>query len=159
MPQLRLAWSQLYRFFISFFIISFFAILNIAPLYANNDLLNQAFDEAKTYDTVINPGNDKDAVGWQVFNKTLEVNIGGTTEFKEPYLIRFTKLILRITIAISVPIIIWAGIMYATAFWEPNKQKKAQNIVIYALAGIFLALSSLAIVQLVLSITRNSLEF
>gem|GEM_PF-6490913 len=27
--------------------------------YANNDLLNQAFDESKRYDTVINPGNDK----------------------------------------------------------------------------------------------------
>lgn len=129
-------------------------------VYANNDLLNQAFDESKRYDTVINPGNDKWAVWWQVFNKTLDVNIGGWgTQLKEPYLIRFTKLILRTTIALSVPIIIWAGIMYATAFGDAGKQKKARSTAIYALLGILLALSSLAIIQLVLSITRSSIEF
>ncbi|MFA7284238.1 MAG: hypothetical protein WC004_00250 [Candidatus Absconditabacterales bacterium] len=128
--------------------------------YANNDLLNQAFDESKRYDTVINPGNDKGAVGGQVFTKTLEVNIGGGgTERKEPYLVRFTKLILRVTIALAVPIIIRAGIMYATAFGDPGKQKKARSTAIYALLGILLALSSLAIIQLVLSVTRSSIEF
>lgn len=40
--------------------------LTFSPLhfivFANNDLLNQAFDEAKRYDYIINPGNTKDAV-------------------------------------------------------------------------------------------------
>lgn len=52
--------------------------LTFSPLhfltYSNNDLLNQAYKEAKTYDYIINPGNDKDAVGGQVFNPSLEPN-------------------------------------------------------------------------------------
>lgn len=151
----------LYAFSLWFFV---FSIFNFSAFWSN-DLLNQVFDESKRYDTIINPGNSKDAVWWQVFNKTTEVSVnfdGGKviqSQSQEPYLIRLTKLILRISIAAAVPIIIRSGIMYITAFGDPAKQKKAQNIAIYALMGIFLSLSSLAIIELVLSITKNSLEF
>jgi hypothetical protein len=110
----------------------------------------------------VNPGNDKNAVGAQVFNPTANVNLTWPDKWfntSEPYLIRLTKLILRITIAISVSIIIFAGISYILAFGDAAKQKKAQNIVIYALGGIFIWLSSLAIVELALSITKSSLKF
>ena len=227
--------------------------------HANNDLLNQAFDEAKRYDYILNPGNDKKAVGSQLFNSSININftdnfwkwcfrwpkgkeelvdikslycksiwwfaitkrwcfeknsgkfissfkkncssplyiwhesnndqcLMGNLTFRdinvdkdlkpycqslwydydipaiqiwanEPYLIRFTKLILRITIAISISIILFAGISYILAFGDAAKQKKAINIIIYALGGIFIWLSSLAIVELALSITKSSLKF
>lgn len=143
-----------------FSLLAFFSIT-----YANNDLLNKAFDEAKKYDYIINPGNDKEAVGGQVFNPTVDVNILGedgkpkiTTDIKEPYYIRITKLILRVMIAISVSIIIFAGISYALAFGDSNKQKKAQNMVIYALLGVLLGLGALAIIQLTLTITKSTLS-
>lgn len=131
------------------------------PLFATNDLLNQAYDEAKRYDYVINPGNDKNTVWKQIFNPTADITLFGPNagaDVKEPYLIRLTKLILRITIAISVSIVIFAGISYILAFGDAWKQKKAQNIVIYALWGIFIGLASLAIVELALSITKSSLK-
>lgn len=213
--------------------------LTFSPLhfltYSNNDLLNQAYKEAKTYDYIINPGNDKDAVGGQVFNPSLEPNANlwqgcfrGTDQaddfkekfcqeslgfdwnvqagngngawiwchkpnwdyvnlranwsyeaqmreycetslwwdrdisaliLKEPYLIRLTKLILRITIALSVSIIIFAWIKYVIAFGEAADQKKAQNIALYALSWILIGLLSLALIELVLSITKSSLSF
>ena len=133
--------------------------------HATNDLLNKAFDEAKKYDYIINPGNDKEAVGGQVFNPTVDVNLLGedgkpkiTTELKEPYYIRITKLILRVMIAISVSIIIFAGISYALAFGDGAKQKKAQNMVLYALLGVLLGLGALAIIQLTLTITKSTLS-
>jgi hypothetical protein len=53
-----------------FSLLAFFSIT-----YANNDLLNKAFDEAKKYDYIINPGNDKEAVGGQVFNPTVDISL------------------------------------------------------------------------------------
>jgi hypothetical protein len=135
--------------------------------HAVNDLLNKAFDEAKKYDYIINPGNTKEAVGWQVFNPTVDINIlsGGKLNdkdniinIKEPYYIRITKLILRVMIAISVSIIIFAWISYALAFGEGAKQKKAQDMVIYALLGVLLGLWALAIIQLTLTITKSTLS-
>lgn len=128
-------------------------------VFASNDLLNQAYDEAKKYDYVVNPGNDKNAVWWQVFNDTKVINIWSKDEKKEPYLIRLTKLILRVMIALSVSIIIYGGISYSLSFGDTKKQEKARNIVIYALAGIFIWLASLAIIELVLSITKSSFRF
>ncbi len=144
----------------------------ILSVYANNDLLNQAFEEAKRFDVVVNPGNDKNAVWGQVFNETKEVNVKinlkgnlkdafdkTTSTTKEPYLIRLTKLILRVMIAISVSIIIYGGISYSLSFGDEKKQLAARNIVIYALTGILIGLASLAIIELVLSITKSSLHF
>lgn len=144
--------------FFSILVCSSFGFLAIGT----NDLLNQAFDQAKTYDYVVNPGNDKDSVGSQIFNPTTDVTIFGPNaglNTKEPYLIRLTKLILRITIAISVSIILFAGISYITAFGDTGKQKKAQTMIIYALWWIFIWLASLAIVELALSITKSSIKF
>ncbi len=49
-------------------------VISIAPTFANNDLLNQAFDEAKRYDYIVNPGNDKDAAAAQIFNSSINVS-------------------------------------------------------------------------------------
>lgn len=140
--------------------------LTFSPLhfivFANNDLLNQAFDEAKRYDYIINPGNTKDAVWAQVFNPSVDITLLGSNQWvdvKEPYLVRLTKLILRITIALSVSIIIFAGIQYMLSLGDEAKRKKAQNTAIYAALGILIWLGSLAIVELVLSITKSSIEF
>jgi len=138
----------------------------VLSVYANNDLLNQAFEEAKKYDVVVNPGNDKNAVWGQVFNETKEVkikisnwSIKTESTSKEPYIIRLTKLILRVMIAISVSIIIYGGISYSLSFGDEKKQLAARNVVIYALTGILIGLASLAIIELVLSITKSSLRF
>lgn len=222
-------------------LLSLLAFFSTSTTHANNDLLNKAFDEAKKYDYIINPGNDKEAVGGQVFNPTVDISlndnfgkgcfIGGKEdsvdlrrryceeklwfdwnveispgngaglgkgcfekpadggkyikknisqddlraycendlkwdynitaigiELKEPYYIRITKLILRVMIAISVSIIIFAGISYALAFGDPNKQKKAQDMVMYALLGVLLALGALAIIQLTLTLTKSTLS-
>lgn len=150
------------KLILGFFLYLPLLLTTVIPTFANNDLLNQAYDEAKRYDYVVNPGNDKNAVWAQVFNPTTNINLvwpNAWVNTSEPYLIRLTKLILRITIAISVSIIIFAGISYILAFGDAGKQKKAQNIIIYALGGIFIWLSSLAIVELTLSITKSSLKF
>jgi high-affinity K+ transport system ATPase subunit B len=62
-------------------------------------------------------------------------------------------------IAISVSIIIYGGISYSLSFGDEKKQLAARNVVIYALTGILIGLASLAIIELVLSITKSSLHF
>ncbi len=76
---------------------------------------------------------------------------------EQPYIIRITKLIIRVWVALSVGIVIIWGIMYIVAFGDEGKQKKARNIVIYALVWLLISLWALAIVQLATTITKNSL--
>jgi hypothetical protein len=63
------------KLILGFFLYLPLLVTSITPTFANNDLLNQAYDEAKRYDYIVNPGNDKNAVGAQVFNPTANVNL------------------------------------------------------------------------------------
>lgn len=46
---------------------------------------------------------------------------------------------------ISVIMIIWAGIMYATAAGDPGKTARAKQIIVYAVIGIIVSVASGAI--------------
>lgn len=138
----------------------FFSIVSIS-VYAwgnpNYDLLQQAFEAARNNDYVVGKWNTPVTVGWEIFNNTWAIGGKDGSSLEEPYIIRITKLIIRITVALSVSIVIIWGIMYIVAFGDEGKQKKARNVIIYALIWVLIALSALAVVQLTTTITKNSL--
>lgn len=135
----------------------FFSINTYAN--TNYDLLQQAFEAARGADYVVWKWNDPKSVAGELFNRTWQINIGKNSDSKtvEPYVIRITKLIIRVGVALSVSIIILWGILYIVAFGDEGKQKKARTMIIYALVWLLISLAALAIVQLATTITRNSL--
>lgn len=80
-----------------------------------------------------------------------------TTE-QAPLLVRVTKFILRITIVLSITMIIFNGILWiveSSKWWEV---KDAKNNLIYIVVWIVLALSSVALVNLMSSLWMSSLD-
>jgi hypothetical protein len=124
------------------------------------DLLNKAYQESSDHGYVIKNGDNPKWVANEIFGNTTTVNVfwswdKATTQW--PYIVRIVKFLIRRTIILAVPIIIWCWIQYVLAVWDSKKEEKSRKTILYVLLWIFLALWSLAIVQLVLTITTRSL--
>lgn len=79
-------------------------------------------------------------------------------EEQAPLLVRVTKFILRITIVLSITMILFNGVLWiveSSKWWEV---KDAKNNLIYIFVGLILALSSVALVNLVSSLWMSSLD-
>ena len=185
---------------IGVFLISF-CVFNVYLEIHAEDLLEQAFTPAKTYDTVVNLGNTKNAVGNEIFQNSTQsqdslwqwcfvngsrvarsevqsgknaawsqltdeefcqqilggdVNVAVMTQ-QDPLLIRITKRLLRITIVLSITMVLYNWISYiveSAKWWEVKNATK--NIWMIVL-GILLALSSVVIINLLRSVTLSSL--
>lgn len=57
---------------------------------------------------------------------------------------------------LSVIMLIWGGIRYATSAGDSNKVTGAKNTIIYSIVGLAVALLSYAIVSLVVSSSKNN---
>jgi hypothetical protein len=82
--------------------------------WLQNDILDTAFQPSKNLDQVINIGNNKNAVGNEVFRGSTDVDVslsnGISTTQRAPLLVRITQTLLRLTIALSIPVLIWIGV-------------------------------------------------
>jgi hypothetical protein len=74
-----------------------------------------------------------------------------------PLLVRITKRLLRITIVLSITMVIYNGIMYIVESASGAEKKDTTKNIWYIVAGILLALLSLGIINLISSITVSSL--
>jgi hypothetical protein len=146
-----------------------FFVLFVSPLSAqffwgNSDFLEQVFSPSKSQQQVINLWNDKTAVGREVINPSMNVDIelwedpNIDTSTREPLLVRFTKFFLRLTIVLSVTMIIYTGIRYILAAWEEEWVKNARQNLVYIILGILLALMSLGIITLIESVGFSTLS-
>ena len=132
------------------------------------DLLDQAFQPAIQQNWLVDLGTTKDQVGNEVLRES--TNVGISVDFsnlsnssvsvsqRAPLIVRIAKLLLRITIVLSVTMVLYNWILYIiqSSNWETPKdpQKNLLNIWIW----ILLSLSSLWIINLVNSITISSLK-
>ncbi len=195
------------------FVILFFCYPKIA--FLQNDLLDTAFQPSKNLDHIINIGNNKNAVGNEIFrggtdieaslwlvkacfrilplsqdkctwwlNKwafSVCVQLPATTTIEEdrclawwgiwekipysrivetpPLLVRITQTLLRLTIGLSIPMIIWIGIKVIKAGLNGWEIKDSLKEVWWILIGLALALSAIGIIYLIQSITTQSLTF
>lgn len=146
-----------------------FFVLFVSPLSAqffwgNSDFLEQVFSPSKSQQQVINLWNDKTAVGREVLNPSMNVDIDLSqnpdidVSTREPLLVRFTKFLLRLTIVLSVTMIIYTGIRYILAAWEEEWSKNARQNLLYIVLGIFLALMSYGIIILIESVGFSTLS-
>jgi hypothetical protein len=125
-----------------------------------------------------------DWVEWALFNKTLDeykqevwyqwsnedfcqIVLWGTyetktftwdTETQAPLIVRITKFLLRLTIVLSITMVLYNGILRVIESAKWGDVKDAKNNILYIVGGILLALSSVVIINIISSITLSSLN-
>ena len=70
---------------------------------------------------------------------------------------RAAQFLLRITVLLGIPMIIFAGIKIMLAQWDEAKLKEWLKLLWFVALGIFVALMSVAIVYIIISITWSNL--
>ncbi|MBP6910027.1 hypothetical protein KBC03_00265 [Patescibacteria group bacterium] len=124
------------------------------------DLLEQSFQQSKQYDTVVDIGNNKNAVGNEVIRGGVTVSVGGGPLItnQDPLVVRIIKRMLRIMAILGVSVGIYVGITYILAQGDSGKEKAAIGNLVKIAVGVIIALSAIAIINLVQSITRSSIN-
>ena len=146
---------------LSFIACSLFFISNVTS--AQWDLLQQAFETANSHELLIDLGNTKEAVGNEVLregqNVTISFDEGISVETitRPPLIVRIAKFLLRMTVVLSVTMILYNGVYYIIEASKGWDVKEASNNLIYVVVGVLLALFSLAIINLISSISISSL--
>lgn len=78
---------------------------------------------------------------------------------RPPLMVRIAKFLLRITVALAITMVLYNSIMYIVESVKgPDKVTKATNNLLYVAWGLILALSSVAIINLISSISISSLR-
>ena len=85
-------------------------------------------------------------------------NLDITTQQQAPLLVRITKFLLRMTIVLSITMILYNGVLWIVESSSGNDVKDAKNNLIYIFVGVLLALSSVALINLVSSLGMSSLD-
>lgn len=80
------------------------------------------------------------------------------SEKQAPLIVRITKFLLRMTIVLSITMILYNGILWVIESAKWGDVKDAKDNIIYVVGGILLALSSVALINLISSITLSSLN-
>ena len=125
------------------------------------DLLEQSFQQSKQYDTVVDVGNNKNAVGNEIIRGGTTINLGGggpIIQQQDPLLVKIIKRMLRMMAIVGVSMGIYIGITYILAQGDEGKEKTARENLVKIAVGIIIALSAIALVNLIQSISRSSIN-
>lgn len=104
------------------------------------------------YDTEM--GNYCGEIWWDRDIQAIDIGVAQ----REPLLVRFTKFLLRLTIVLSVTMVIYTGIRYILAAGDEEGMKNARQNLLYIILGILLALMSYGIIILIESIGFSTLS-
>jgi len=151
----------------NFVLVSFLPLF--VPIVESADLMEYAFEEAMANDYVINLWNNKNSVWQEIFEEWMDVTFGDndgefdrwdlipTTMQRPPLIVRIAKLLLRITVALSITMIIYNGIMWMieASKWS-DKVKEASTNLIYVAVGLFVALLSVTVINLISSLSIST---
>lgn len=74
-----------------------------------------------------------------------------------PLIVRITKFLLRITIVLSITMVIYSGIMYMIEASKGTEVKETTDNLMYIIGWVLLALMSLWLINLISSLTVSSL--
>jgi len=184
---------KLFQILLAVFFLSFIFIFHNNPVVHADDLLETAFQDAIANENIIMLGNNKNAVGNEVFREGQDIQKTDTslrikkTCFKDnveykvaneaqcttigwirkrfdlktrpPLMVRIAKFLLRITVALAITMVLYNAVMYvAESMKGSDKVTKATNNLLYVGGGLILALSSVAIINLISSISISSLR-
>lgn len=81
-----------------------------------------------------------------------------STSTQAPLIVRITKFLLRLTIVLSVTMVLYNGVLWIVESSKGSEVKDAKNNLIYIFVGILLSLSSVALINLISSLGISSLD-
>lgn len=95
-----------------------------------------------------------DAEADDLFNSTIEIGSGdGDSIF-----VRFTRFLLRATVVLAVPMILYSAIRISMSFGDSTKLNETLQHLWYVAGWLMLALLSVMIIYLITSLTRSSVD-
>lgn len=157
----------LYKIFSISFILFVPFLVNFSYCYWDNgntcpdgDLLNCVFKEAKTRNTIVNLWNDKKAV-WNAFLKSSSGFSWWQWIYENaPVIVKIVKIILKMTVVLSVTMVIFYSIKFMLEVfkWSDYKSAGAKKDLINVFIWLLIALFSITAVTLVISIPKKTLN-
>lgn len=123
--------------------------------HAAEDLLWQAFSQTEHSDTSIELGKNVQTVWNKVIKWSFDVGIGGWNSgfWKSPSIIvKVTRLLLILTIALSVTMILYNGMIYIIETWQWKEWKSLIKNVWLIVVWILVSLFSVVIINIIQSI-------
>lgn len=175
-----------------FAICGLFLLNNTFAQDCGGDLMQQAFCTAKSYDTVLDMWETKDAVWNNILREWSSVEIEDNfwdwcfingqfvnvlendclerwwdrdvwavnISTKEPLIVRITKFLLRMTIVLSITMVIFNSVLYMIEVmnWKDRKSAEAKNNLARVAWWVIIALMSVGIINLVVSVPKSSLK-
>lgn len=118
---------------------------------AADDLLRQIMAPAKDSENIIDLWENVNTVWNKVIKWSIEIDnewIGSSSSM----IVKVTRLLLILTIALSVTMILYNGMMYIIETWQWKEWKSLIKNVIFIVVGIFISLFSVVIINLIQSI-------
>lgn len=145
--------------YIKYWMVAFFMLLFFLWWYfftAKADLVGDLFDYSRTQDdTIINLGDNPTQVWNNVLNWDTEVEWNWKkveTSQSASIIVKVTKLLLVLIIALSVTMILYNGMVYIIQTWQWKEWKSLIKNVLLIVVWILVALFSVVIINLIQSI-------
>ena len=123
--------------------------------FAANDLMGQLFEPAKNQNTMITIWENVDTVWKKVIEWSTEVSIGGKNSGigqSPSIIVKVTRLLLILTITLSVTMILYNGMIYIIQTWQWKEWKSLIKNVLLIVVWILVALFSVVIINVIQSI-------
>lgn len=127
---------------------------------SDGDLLNCTFEPSRAYDTIIDYWNDKRRVWESFLNSSNWFSWWSWFYQNAPVIVKIVKIILKITVVLSVTMVIYYGVKFMLQVfkWDDLKSASAKKDLINLFIWLLIALFSITAVTLVISIPRSSME-
>ena len=148
-------------------IIVWFMALFILPSFlwwicnAANDLLRQIFYPSYYEKTSFNVWENENKVWENIFGWSNKVGMDWEWAYKKdssPIIVKITKLLLSLVIALSVTMILYNWMQYIIQTWQWKEAKDLTKNIAYIVVWILVALFSVVIITLIQSIPRTLKE-
>lgn len=141
------------KFSIVYWVISFLALPFFFGWFSDaaSDLLRQIMEPSKRDGSIIDIWENVTTVWNNVFKNPTEIGTDGVGK-KWSIIVRITRLLLILTIALSVTMILYNGMIYIIQTWQWKEWKSLMKNVILIVIWIFVSLFSVVIINLIQSI-------
>ena len=147
--------SILFLFVVPF--LTYFSYCYWVECWNGDDLLNCVFNPSRQYDTIIDFWNDKDSVWHTVLRESTEFSWWSWFYQKAPFIVKVVKIILKITVVLSVTMVIFYSVKFMLQVfkWNDYKSATAKKDLINLFIWLLIALFSITAVTLVISIPKS----
>jgi hypothetical protein len=118
---------------------------------AADDLLRQIVEKADQHKTLIHVWENVDRVWRNVF----EWSVGIGTANKPSMVVKLTRFLLTLVVALSVTMILYNGLTYIVQTWQWKEWKSLVKNVVYIVIWIIISLFSIVIITILQSVSTT----